>query len=95
MLRLKYYSLNKNEKISLKNEFYNTEFGKSINYRLNRLLIIGILGLIFSIYLFISYNNKWDIVSAIILVIASLLFIIGSLRLRIKKLNNYLVTKKK
>lgn len=94
MLRLKYYSLNKEEKEKLKKNFYNTEFGKSIKNRLDRLFIIGILGSIFSIYLFITYTNTWDIVSGIILIIASIFFLIGSFKVRIKKLNEYLVKKK-
>ena len=95
MLKLKYYSLNKEEKNKLKAEFYNTEFGKSIKSRLNRLLITGILGIIFSIILFIFPSNKWDLITGIILIIASLFFIISSFKVRIRKLNDYLVSKKK
>ena len=94
MLRLKYYSLNKEEKIKLKSDFYNTEFGLNIKKRLNRLLFTGIIGTLFSIYLFINPSNKWDIVSGIILLSASILFIISSFKVRIRKLNNYLVKKK-
>ena len=95
MLRLKYYSLTKEEKKNLKQEFYQTEFGISIKRRLNRLLLIGILGTLFSIYLFLFYANKWDIVSGIILLLASIIFIIGSFKLKTKKLNNFLISKKK
>lgn len=95
MLRLKYYSLTKKEKGKLKENFYNTEFGKNIKIRLNRLLLIGIIGILFSLYLFIFPSNKWDIVSGIILTIASLIFIIASFKVRINKLNDYLVSKKK
>lgn len=95
MLRLKYYSLNKEDKIKLKNEFYKTEYGLSLKKRLDRLFIIGILGILFSIYLFIFPSNKWDIVSGIILVIASLIFIVGSFKVRIDKINLYLTKKRK
>ena len=95
MLRLKYYSLNKEEKKNLKKEFYQTEFGNSIKRRLNRLLIIGILGTLFSIYLFLFHANKWDIVSGIILLIASFVFITGSFKLKTEKLNNFLIKKAK
>lgn len=95
MYRLKYYSLTKNEKINLKNEFYQTEFGKSINKRLNRLFIIGVISLIFSIVLFITNTTIWDITTGILLLIAALIFIIGSFKVRITKLNNFLVKKKK
>jgi len=95
VLRLKYYSLTKDEKLKLKDEFYQTEFGKNIKYRLNRLLITGIFSFIFSILLFIIHTTIWDITTGIILLIASLIFIIGSHKLRINKLNNFLISKKK
>lgn len=95
MLRLKYYSLTKDEKLKLKDEFYQTEFGKNIKYRLNRLLITGIFSFIFSILLFIIHTTIWDITTGIILLNASLIFIIGSHKLRINKLNNFLISKKK
>lgn len=95
MYKLKYYSLNKEEKLKLKEDFYKTEFGLSIKKRLNRLLITGITGIIFSIYLFIDQNNFWDIFTGIITLIASIIFIVGSFKVRIKKLNDFLVKKKK
>lgn len=95
MYKLKYYSLTKEEQLKLKNEFFKTEFGISINKRLNRLLITGIIGIIFSTYLLISNTTIWDIVTAIITLIASIIFIFGSYKVRIKKLNDYLVKKKK
>ena len=94
MYKLKYYSLTKEEQIKLKNNFYKTEFGKSIKNRLNRLFLTGILSLLFSIYLFINPSNKWDIVTGVILFIASIIFIIGSFKVRIRKLNDYLVKQK-
>lgn len=95
MYRLKYYSLNSEEKIKLKDEFYKTEFGNNIKKRLDRLFLIGIFGIIFSILLFIFHTTKWDIVTGIILLIASLIFIIGSHKVRIDKINTYLTKKKK
>lgn len=95
MYKLKYYSLNKEEKIKLKEDFYKTEFGKSIKIRLNRLFTFGICGIIFSILLFVFNTTKWDIVTGVILLIASILFIYESFNLRIKKINDYLVKKKK
>ena len=95
MYRLKYYSLNKDEKKELKNNFYNTEFGKSIKNRLDRLFLIGIIGILFSVYLFINPSNKWDIVTGVILVVASITFLVGSFKVRIRKLNDYLVKQKK
>lgn len=95
MLKLKYYSLTKEEKKKLKEEFYMTEFGQVINSRLNRLLYTGIMGLIFSLYLLLFNSNKVDTIIGIVLVIASVTFIIGSFKIRTQKINNYLVSKKK
>ncbi len=92
-LRLKYYSLSKEEKDKLKNKFYQTKYGKEIKFRLNRLFIIGIIGIIFSIFLILTNKDKWNIVYSIILLCASLLFIYSSFSLRIKKLNDYLTKK--
>ena len=95
MYRLKIYSLSKEERNKLKEEFYNTDVGKDLKLRLTRLLIIGILGILFSIYMFISNTSIFDIITGVILVIASLVFIIASFRLRVTKLNDYLVKNKK
>lgn len=95
LYKLKYYSLSKEEKKKLKYEFYETDFGKSINTRLTRLLITGIIGFIFSIYLFLSYTTIWDMIIAISLCSASIIFIISSFIIRISKINTYLVNKKK
>ena len=95
MYKLKYYSLEKKEKIKLKEEFYQTEYGQNLKVRLNRLFITGILGVLFSLYLFIFHQTKWDIVTGSILTLASMIFIIGSFKVRIDKINDYLVRKKK
>ncbi len=95
MYKLKYYSLNKEEKYKLKNNFYATQYGNELRARLNRLLIIGIMGILFSIYLFIFNTTKWDIVTGIILLLASFTFIIASFKIRINKLNDYLIKQSK
>ena len=95
MLRLKYYSLSKDEKIKLKENFYKTEYGKTLKNRLDRVFITGILGIIFSIILFIFNTTKWDIVTGVILLFTSIVFIISSHKVRINKINTYLTKKKK
>ena len=95
MYKLKYYSLSSKEKLELKNEFYQTEFGHKLEVRLNRLLVIGILSFAFSIFLFITNTMIWDIVTGILLLIASFIFIIGSFKVRVQKLNDYLIKKNK
>ena len=95
MYKLKYYSLTKDEQYDLKEEFSNTEFGQNINKRLTRLIILGIMGLIFSIYLFMSHSNIWEIITASILLIFSLIFLIAPHYIKINKLNDYLIKHKK
>ena len=91
MYKLKYYSLTKEEKQDLKEKFYQTDFGSSMRARLNRLFIIGIMAFMFSIFIFVTNNNIWEIVMGVMLLIASFIFIIGSFKIRVKKLNDYLV----
>lgn len=94
-LALKYFTLNKEEKKKLKKEFYATSFGQTLNVRLIRLLITGSLGILFSIYLFTNYANNWDIVTGIFLCSLSIIFVMSTFVIRITKINNYLVNKKK
>ncbi len=77
-----------------KDEFYKTTYGTSLKKRLDRLMIIGILGIIFSIILFIFHTTKWDITTACILLLASLFFILESIILKINKTNDYIIKKK-
>jgi len=95
LYKLKYYNLKKEEKYIIKDKFYQTEFGKETKNRLNRLLLTGILGILFSIYLFLFQKNVWEIIIGIILIITSTIFIIGSYKIRIKKINDYLVKNSK
>ena len=94
MYKLKYYSLSKEQKLDLKKKFYETKHGQEIQKRLNRLFIIGILGIIFSIYLILVNQNIWELISAITLLIISIFFIYQSYHVRIKKINNYLTKTK-
>ena len=95
MERLKYYSLNKEERQVLKEEFCKSPLGKDVNIRLKRVVIIGITLIIYSIYLLLFQNNTFEIVSGISLIIIALLFIIGSYKIKINKLNDFLIKKQK
>ncbi len=95
MYKLKYFTLSKRDKNKLKETFYQTEFGQNIKKRLIRLLIIGILSIIYSIYLLITSENIWELIMGIMLLSAGLIFILGSIFIRINKLNNYLIKNKK
>lgn len=94
MYKLKYYSLTKKEKNRLKQDYYKTELGKNVNVRLNRVLIYGIMGILFSILFFFTDDALAFRILSIGLFIVSIIFIIGSFKVRIKKLNEYLVKKK-
>jgi len=89
----KYYStLNKKEKKKIK-EVYLKEYKKTdLDKRLNRLLVFFVLGTLFSIYLFIDAfrGEKLNIstfISAITLLIASLVFLIGRYKIKLEVLN--------
>ena len=92
--KLKYYSLSKEEKKDLKKEFYKTDVGKNVNIRLKRLIIFGTMGIFFSIYLFILRINIWDLLTGIVLLLISIFFIAASFKIRVTKLNDYLVSKR-
>ena len=98
-MKNKYQRMNKEEKKKLIEEYKKTEFGKNYLFRLKRLLIIGIAGIIFAILeCLVAYFNKddiWDYISAGILFVASVIFIAGSIRLKGKQLNKFALKKKK
>ena len=97
-MKNKYQRMSKEEKKKLKKEFAKTKQGKDLLFRLKRLLIIGIIGIVFSILLLlVAFFNKESIfnyIEAIMLLIASVIFLIGSIRMKGKQLNNYALKKK-
>ena len=99
-MKNKYQRMNKEEKKQCKSFYYNTLKGKEMRVRLNRLVVLGVIGIAFAIFLIISgyLSNEinwatWTM--AIILIIFSLIFIFGSIRLRVKCLNLYAIKKMK
>lgn len=99
-MKNKYQRMNKEEKNKIKEKYYATEEGKSMRNRLTRLLITGTIGILFALYLIYSIltndgNNIWQYVISGILIIASIVFIIGSIKLRIKVLNKYAIKNSK
>lgn len=77
----------------MKEDFYKTEYGKIQKGRLDRLLIYGIAGILFGFYLLITENTLTNIITGIILLLASSFFIISSITLRKKEINNYIKKK--
>ena len=86
--------MNKEQRKNIKDKYFNTEDGKSMYNRLMRLIITGVIGIFFSIYLIYSNyttdgNNIWQYIMAGILIIASIIFILGSIKIRLKVLNKF------
>ncbi len=95
-MKNKYQRLSKEEKKECKKAYYNTLKGKEINIRLTRVNLTGIIGILFSLYLYFNSksNNSLDVLTIVIMVIlslASIIFLIMSFRLRRKCLNEYAV----
>lgn len=96
LLKNKYQRMTKEEKAKIKNKYYATEKGREIKKRLDRLVVTGTLGIAFSFFLIISgyFSNKiewYTWVMAIILFIFSVIYIVGSFKLRIKVLNQFAI----
>ena len=98
-MKNKYQRMSKEEKKKLIEDYKKTELGKNNLFRFKRLLIIGIIGIVFAIVeCLVAYFNKddiWDYISAGILFIASIIFVVGSIRIKGKQLNNFAIKKKK
>lgn len=77
----------------MKEDFYKTEYGKIQKGRFDRLLVYGIAGIIFGFYLLITENTITNIITGIILLIASSFFIVSSITLRKREINNYIKKK--
>ena len=98
IMKNKYQRMSKEEKKELQNKFKQSAYGQNLLFRLKRLLIIGIVGICFSLLEFgVAFFNKkdiWDLISGSILFIISLIFIIGSIRTKSKKLNEFALKQK-
>ena len=95
-MKNKYQRMNKQEKKDIREKYYKTEDGKTMYNRLTSLLITGSMGIIFALYLTYSNytkdgNNIWEYLIAAILLIASIIFIIGSLKIKTKVLNKFAI----
>ena len=91
-MKNKYQRMSKEEKAKVKSKYYATEKGKEMKARLDRLIVLGIIGICFSIFLVVSgiLANKiewYTWVVAITLLIFSIVYIVGSITIRGKVLN--------
>ena len=85
-MKNKYQRLSKNDKLECRNMYYSTPKGKEMHLRLIRLNIIGICGLLISIYII---GNGSDYFIAVPLFLASIIFLVGAYFIRGKVLNQF------
>ncbi len=90
-MKNRYQRMDKEEKLKIRNKFKTSERGLALMPRLNRLIIIGLLGFAtigFLMYLeFFKEHSIWNYIWSGLLLIFSSVFIIGSLSLRGKEYN--------
>jgi len=96
-MKNKYQRLTKEEKKECRNMYYNTKKGKEMHLRFMRLNVIGAMGLIICAYFMgngiINNQLKWyDYCILIPLLIASIVFITGTIYLKIKVFNQFAIT---
>lgn len=93
-MKNKYQRLSKEDRKECRSMYYSTTQGKSMHIRLFRLLIIGTIGILFSIFMIgnglIQQNLHWyDYAMAIPLFLISIVFIVGSFLIKRKVLNQF------
>jgi hypothetical protein len=93
-MKNKYQRMTKKEKKELIAEYKKTEKGNYLLKKLNNVIIIGVISYFYAIFLIITADNIWNYISAAGLLIAGCIFIIASLKLRIKNLNKFAIKKK-
>lgn len=99
MIKYKYLTLTRAEKKAAKKEFWQTDHGKDLKIRTNRLLVYSILLLGFGIWLLIDATIKGDSIAKYIygsvIIIFAFVFLIGRYIVTVKQVNNYIVKKPK
>ena len=89
----KYYqTLNKEQKNKIKEIFKNEYQNTPVNARFSRLLMYSIVGILFSGFMLIEYfvldnKNIGNIIIGLTLLIASITFLIGRYRIKLRYLN--------
>lgn len=96
-MKTKYERMNKDEKKKTLENYKKTDLGRGMMARLTRLVIIGILGILYSVFLFVSSfkDLKWtDYLVIVPLLLISIFFIVMAFRLKKKVLNQFAIKKK-
>ena len=96
-MKIKYYRLSKEERKEYKNKFYATKKGKNLKKFTTGSYIASFALLFFGIYYIIdTYINKGNVFYyyyAALIIIISIIMIISNHKLRIEKINDYIVKK--
>lgn len=97
MKKYKYQTLTKEEKQKAKNDFYQTDNGKNLKKRFDRLFLYSILLTMFAIYIVISAIIKddefYNYIYGISLFVMAIIFLIGRYKIYLENINNFIVKK--
>ena len=97
MKKYKYQTLTKEEKRKAKNDFYQTDNGKNLKKRFDRLFLYSILLTMFAIYIVISaiINDDafYNYIYGISLFVMAIIFLIGRYKIYLENINNFIVKK--
>ena len=95
MEKNKYQRATKEEKQKARNDFFNTDFGRDLKKRLNRLVIYSILLIGFAIYFIIDNkindNTVTNYILAAFFIIFAIIFLIGRHYVIVKNANDYMI----
>ncbi len=98
MEKNKYQRATKEEKQKARNDFFNTDFGRDLKKRLNRLVIYSILLIGFAIYFIIDNiindNTVTNYILAAFFIIFAIIFLIGRHYVIVKNANDYMIKNK-
>lgn len=95
-MKNRYQRMTREEKRNCQKQYYETSKGKEMHIRFARLILTGIIGILFSIYIivnsYIEKNLDWLmwVISGVLLV-SSIIFIVGSLQIKKKCLNEFAI----
>ena len=99
MEKNKYQRSSKEEKKKAREAFFNTEYGKSLKTRLNRLVIYSVLLIACAIYFvidnIINENSVTNYILAGFFVIFALIFLYGRHYVIVKNANDYMIKNKR
>ena len=96
-MKIKYYRLSKEERKQYRDKFYATKKGKTFKKYTGYSYLMCILLVAFSIYYvidaYINKLSKWYYIYASILLIISIIMALSVRKVRVTKINDYIVKK--